>query len=46
MDCGYASITALNRAFKARYGMSPSDYRDKTSLEPNIAIRSLSRDDK
>lgn len=46
MACGYASITALNRAFKARYGMSPSDYRDKTSLEPNIAIRSLSRDDK
>jgi AraC-like DNA-binding protein len=31
MACGYASITALNRAFKARYGMSPSDYRDKTT---------------
>lgn len=31
MACGYASITALNRAFKARYGMSPSDYRSKTS---------------
>lgn len=46
MACGYASITALNRAFKARYGMSPSDYREKTSPMASSAMRSLPRDDK
>lgn len=29
ISCGYSNITALNRAFKTRFGMTPSEYRLK-----------------
>src|SRR5262249_5332185 len=27
LDCGYGSIGPFNRAFKARFGMTPTEYR-------------------
>jgi AraC-like DNA-binding protein len=28
LDCGYASIGPFNRAFKARFGVTPTQYRN------------------
>ena len=32
LDCGYGSIGPFNRAFKQRYGMTPTDYRAAARL--------------
>ena len=29
MDAGYRSLTTFNRAFKASYGLTPREYREK-----------------
>jgi AraC-like DNA-binding protein len=29
LDCGYSSLPPFNRAFKARFGMTPSHYRQQ-----------------
>jgi AraC-like DNA-binding protein len=29
LDCGYSSLPPFNRAFKARFGMTPSQYRQQ-----------------
>jgi AraC-like DNA-binding protein len=29
MDSGYRSLTTFNRAFKASFGLTPREYREK-----------------
>jgi AraC-like DNA-binding protein len=37
LDCGYGSIGPFNRAFKARYGITPSQFRNQQALARNSA---------
>ena len=44
LDCGYGSIGPFNRAFKARFGVTPSQFRNlesTTHADPEIGERSL-----
>jgi AraC-like DNA-binding protein len=36
LDCGYGSIGPFNRAFKARFGMTPTQFRSNRSDIPQI----------
>lgn len=40
LDCGYGSIGPFNRAFKARYGITPSQFRNQEALTRDSASRS------
>jgi AraC-like DNA-binding protein len=43
LDCGYGSIGPFNRAFKARYGMTPSQYRNARGERPIAPISNSAR---
>jgi AraC-like DNA-binding protein len=44
LDCGYGSIGPFNRAFKARFGVTPSQYRNLRATEAAVSeIGQLSR---
>jgi AraC-like DNA-binding protein len=40
LDCGYGSIGPFNRAFKARYGVTPSQFRNQAASTRDSASRS------
>lgn len=40
LDCGYGSIGPFNRAFKARYGVTPSQFRNQAGSARDSASRS------
>ncbi|HLX25099.1 MAG TPA: helix-turn-helix transcriptional regulator [Usitatibacter sp.] len=40
LDCGYGSIGPFNRAFKARYGVTPSQFRNQSASTRDSASRS------
>ncbi len=40
LDCGYGSIGPFNRAFKARYGVTPSQFRNQAASARDSASRS------
>ena len=40
LDCGFGSIGPFNRAFKARYGITPSQFRNQRALARESASRS------
>ncbi len=40
LDCGYGSIGPFNRAFKARYGITPSQFRNQSASTRESASRS------
>ena len=33
LDCGYGSIGPFNRAFRQRFGMTPTEYRAAARME-------------
>ena len=35
LDCGYGSIGPFNRAFKTRFGVTPTQYRQQAALRPS-----------
>ena len=39
LDCGYGSIGPFNRAFKARYGATPGQFRNQQALARDSASR-------
>ncbi len=39
LDCGYGSVGPFNRAFKARYGLTPTQYRALSSADFEIGER-------
>jgi AraC-like DNA-binding protein len=39
LDCGYGSIGPFNRAFKARYGITPGQFRNQRALARDSASR-------
>jgi AraC-like DNA-binding protein len=39
LDCGYGSIGPFNRAFKARYGITPGQFRNQRDSTQNSASR-------
>jgi AraC-like DNA-binding protein/NADH:ubiquinone oxidoreductase subunit 6 (subunit J) len=39
LDCGYGSIGPFNRAFKARYGVTPGQFRNQRALTRDSASR-------
>lgn len=39
LDCGYGSIGPFNRAFKARYGITPSQYRNARGEGESLTSR-------
>ncbi|HEX4331232.1 MAG TPA: helix-turn-helix transcriptional regulator [Usitatibacter sp.] len=39
LDCGYGSIGPFNRAFKARYGITPGHFRNQRALARDSASR-------
>ena len=39
LDCGYGSIGPFNRAFKARYGITPGQFRNQRALTRDSASR-------
>src|SRR5262249_26749505 len=39
LDCGYGSIGPFNRAFKARYGVTPSQFRNQAASTRDSASR-------
>jgi len=41
LDCGYGSIGPFNRAFKARFGLTPSQFRELRSKD--IAVSEIGR---
>jgi AraC-like DNA-binding protein len=40
LDCGYGSIGPFNRAFKARFGITPSQFRNQAASTRDSASRS------
>jgi len=40
LDCGYGSIGPFNRAFKARYGVTPTQFRAQSSADFEIGEKS------
>jgi AraC-like DNA-binding protein len=43
LDCGYGSIGPFNRAFKARYGITPGQFRNQRALARDSASREARR---
>ncbi len=41
LDCGYGSIGPFNRAFKARFGVTPSQFRELRAKD--IAVSEIGR---
>jgi AraC-like DNA-binding protein len=39
LDVGYGSIGPFNRAFRARFGMTPSDYRAQSQQAPSMSAQ-------
>jgi AraC-like DNA-binding protein len=37
LECGYGSIGPFNRAFRQRYGMTPTEYRGGKRLNPGLS---------
>jgi len=43
LDCGYGSIGPFNRAFKARFGVTPGQFRNQRALARDSASREARR---